>query len=120
MRNSSTFLRFLHLTQAITSQWKNSNLDLTALRLLEIVAIAHYQGKPLTVTDAMSLGFIASPATLHRKLDQLREAGFIKLSFEGKNRRTKFIIPTSNTGEYFEQMGDALVLASTSDSPLHK
>ncbi len=120
MRNSSTFLRFLHLTQAIASQWGNSKLDLTALRLLEIVAVTHYQGKPLTVTDAMSLGFIASPATLHRKLDQLRETGFINLAFEGKNRRTKFIIPTSSAGKYFEQMGDALVLASTSHSPFHK
>jgi DNA-binding MarR family transcriptional regulator len=111
MVQSPPFLRFLHLTQAIAGEWTASNLDFTALRLLETVAIAHDQGKSMTVTEGMNLAFIASPATLHRKLDQLREAGFIEFVFEGKNRRTKFLIPTDSAGKYFEKMGKALTSA---------
>jgi DNA-binding MarR family transcriptional regulator len=61
----------------------------------------------------MNLGSIASPATLHRKLDALREAGFIEFVFEGKNRRTKYLVPTSNADKYFDKLGDALVIAIT-------
>ena len=42
----------------------------------------------------MTLNNIVSPATLHRKLDELREGGLIEQSFEGKNRRTKYLVPT--------------------------
>jgi DNA-binding MarR family transcriptional regulator len=34
---------------------------------------------------------IASPATLHRKLDELLELGLIQHEHEGKNRRTKYL-----------------------------
>ena len=111
MSSRPIFLRFLHLTQAISGEWTASNLDFTALRLLEELAIAHSQGESMTVTEAMNLGFIASPATLHRKLDQLREAGYIDFSFKGTNRRTKFLAPTEIAEKYFEHMGKALLTA---------
>jgi DNA-binding MarR family transcriptional regulator len=111
MSSRPIFLRFLHLTQAISGEWTASNLDFTALRLLEELAIAHSQGESMTVTEAMNLGFIASPATLHRKLDQLREAGYIDFSFKGTNRRTKFLAPTEIAEKYFENMGKALLTA---------
>ena len=48
---------------------------------------------------------IASPATLHRKLDELREGGLIEQTFEGKNRRTKYLCPTPQAEKYFSQVG---------------
>jgi len=113
MVKSPPFLRFLHLTQAIAGEGTASTLDFTALRLLETLAIAHAHGESMTVTEAMNLDSIASPATLHRKLDALREAGFIEFVFEGKNRRTKYLVPTSNADRYFDKLGDALVIAIT-------
>ena len=73
-----TYLRFLALAQAITAPASNAvHVNLLSQRLLEVIALRHNQGEPMTVTDAMSLSKIASPATLHRKLDQLRETGLI-------------------------------------------
>jgi len=109
MANSPVYLRFLNLSQAIASEFEG--LDLTALRLLETIAVAHTQGKPLTVTDAMSLSAIASPATLHRKIDALREAGLIDQIFEGTNRRTKYLAPTKAAAKYFDSMGKAMTTA---------
>jgi DNA-binding MarR family transcriptional regulator len=112
MSNSSAYLRFLNLAQAVNSQWAGADVDLVALRLLEAVAIAHTADAPLTVTQAMALSAIASPATLHRKLDQLRESGLIEQTFEGDNRRTKYLITTTAAAKYFDQLGKALVIAS--------
>jgi DNA-binding MarR family transcriptional regulator len=56
----------------------------------------------------MALNSIASPATIHRKLDQLRELGMIDTVFEGKNRRTKYLVPTQAAHEYFDQVGQVM------------
>ena len=84
MNNSSAYLRFLGLTQAVNSEWARTDIDLLALRLLEAITVAHAGNAPLTVSQAMALSAIASPATMQRKLNQLREAGLIEQTFEGK------------------------------------
>ncbi len=116
MNYSPIYLRFLNLTQAITGELAASNIDLTALRLLEAVAVAYAKGTPFTVTNAMELNTIASPATLHRKLDMLREAGLIDQVFEGTNRRTKYLSPTKAANQYFDRMGKALEQAAKQDA----
>ena len=104
----STFIRFLHLKEVLSGHHVDAEIDLTAQKLLEVASLRHADGKPLTVTDAMQLQGIASPATLHRKLSSLIELGYVQLVFEGKNRRTKFIHPTVKTNEYFDALGQVL------------
>ena len=105
MQNQSIYLRFLSLLHAIEGKGELPNLDLDAKRLLEVIGVQHSQGKPLTVSDAMAMTHIASPATIHRKLDVLREIGMIDTHFEGKNRRTKYLCPTPQAEKYFSQVG---------------
>ena len=81
MAKSSIYLRFLNLSHAASSNLVG--VDLLALRLLESIGVAHSNDKALTVTDAMSLRAIASPATMHRKLNDLLEAGLIEQAYEG-------------------------------------
>jgi DNA-binding MarR family transcriptional regulator len=59
----------------------------------------------------LRLNKIASPATLHRKLDELREAGLIQQVFEGKDRRTKYLVPTKEADAYFAKMSKAITSA---------
>lgn len=103
------YLRFLRLARAL-NQNKNivKDVDATAMLLLNEIAIQHLDDKPMTVTEAMTLSSIASPATIHRKLDELREAGLIEQIFEGTNRRTKFLIPTKLANAYFDKMSEAM------------
>lgn len=108
MANKQIYLRFLNLIHALDGGQNAPTMDLDAKKLLEVIAVQHSIEKPLTVTDAMALNTIASPATIHRKLDQLRELGMIDTVFEGKNRRTKFLVPTQAAHDYFEHVGQAM------------
>ncbi len=65
----------------------------------------------MTVTEVMASSNIASPATIHRKLDELRELGLIEQVFEGKNRRTKYLVPTKLANTYFEKMSEVMTNA---------
>ncbi len=102
------YLRFLTLLQTIEGKGELPDLDLDAKKLLETIAVRHAQGKPLTVTEAMAMAHIASPATVHRKLDMLREIGMIDTQFEGTNRRTKFLVPTPQANQYFQAHSKAM------------
>ena len=109
---SKLYLRFLRIARVLKANKKDmKDVDSTAMLLLNEIAIQHFDENPLTVSQAMQLTAIASPATIHRKLDELREAGFIDLIFEGKNRRTKYLIPTKEANEYFEKMSDSMLKA---------
>ena len=108
MNSKQIYLRFLNLIHALDGDENAPQMDLDAKKLLEVVSVRHDLGKPLTVTDAMALSQIASPATIHRKLDQLRELGMIDTVFEGKNRRTKYLVPTQAAHDYFDAVGRAM------------
>ena len=109
---SQLYLRFLRIARAVdTQKTLVKNIDSTALLLLNEIAVEHHNGKNITVTEAMLLSKIASPATIHRKLDELREVGLIEQVFEGKNRRTKYLIPTKEADSYFAKMSKAITNA---------
>ncbi len=94
MKTKQIYMRFLNLLHALEGGEHAPSMDLDAKKLLEFIAMRHEQHKPLTVTEAMALATIASPATIHRKMDQLRELCMIDTVFEGNNRRTKYLVPT--------------------------
>ena len=105
---SQLYLRFLHIAREVDIQKTPvKNIDSTALLLLNEIAVQHHDGKNITVTQAMLLSTIASPATIHRKLDELRAAGLIEQVFEGKNRRTKYLVPTKEADSFFAKMSKA-------------
>jgi DNA-binding MarR family transcriptional regulator len=104
------FIRFLNLKNALKVD--PADLDLTALRLLEICEMHSHTGQRLTVTQAMCLTQVASPATIHRKLTDLLEAGYLSFEYDGKNRRTKYLTPTSKSHDYFTKLGSVLKQSS--------
>ena len=109
---SQLYLRFLNFARAVDIQKTPvKNIDSTALLLLNEIAVQHYDGKNITVTQAMLLTNIASSATVHRKLDKLIEVSLIEQVFEGKNRRTKYLIPTKEAESYFAKMSKAITNA---------
>ena len=112
---SKLYLRYLRIARAVDILKKNSHsIDSTALQLLNEIAVQHFDGETLTVSQAIALKKIASPATLHRKLDELREAGLIEQVFEGKDRRTKYLVPTREADTYFTKMSNAMTSAVNS------
>ena len=108
---SQLYIRFLRIARGVNIQTPVKNIDSTALLLLNEIAVQHYDGKNITVTQAMLLTNIASPATVHRKLNELIEVSLIEQVFEGKNRRTKYLIPTKEAESYFAKMSKAITNA---------
>ena len=108
MSSKQVYMRFLSILHALEGRDEIPPMDLDAKKLLEVIAVRHEQQKPLTVTEAMALNNIASPATIHRKLDQLRDLGMVTTVFDGTNRRTKYLVPTDAAHSYFNSVGQAM------------
>ena len=111
MDSKQVYMRFLSILHALEGRDEVPPMDLDAKKLLEVIAVRHEHKQPLTVTEAMALSSIASPATIHRKLDQLRDMGMVTSVFDGNNRRTKYLIPTDAAHMYFASVGQAMTQA---------
>lgn len=79
-------------------------IDHSSRFLLDNIVLEHKFSKSLTVTEAMSLRSVGSPATVNRKLDELRKFNLISYEFRNNNRRTKFLIPTHTAIEYYKKL----------------
>jgi Fe2+ or Zn2+ uptake regulation protein len=103
MKNKNLYLQFSNLQERMYSTGED-HIDLEARKILENIAWHYESGQALSVTEVMDLSHIASAATIHRKLDVLRELGLIKSIYVGDNRRTKYMAPTKLSNHYFERL----------------
>lgn len=95
MKEAREYFRFLSYSSGIFG-----GMDLTERVLLDIIAQLDDR---LTVTEAMSMTDVASSATIHRKINNLREAGWITLDYREGDRRTKYLTPTEKAwSEYIK------------------
>ena len=83
---------------------KYPGLGATHLHLLERIGIRDGENNPLTVTEAMKLDAVASPATIHRLMDDLEFIGLIKKFHAKGNIRTKYLILGKNGWRYFRKV----------------
>ena len=98
------YFKFLALIEEPTVLLKVSR---DALALLDVIASCA-EHDPLSVTEAMTLASIASPATIHRKLDELVAANLVTHEYRDNNRRTKYLMPTKRAWEHYEHQSFAI------------
>ena len=98
------YFKFLALIEEPTVLLKVSR---DALALLDVIASCA-DHEPLAVTEAMTLSHIASPATIHRKLNELVAAGLVTHEYRDNNRRTKYLMPTKRAWEHYEHQSFAI------------
>ena len=112
---ANVYLKFLQNIAALEAiQLKQNELSPTAILLLNEIAVKDFEDQPLKVTQAMGFNALGSPANLHRKLDELLDAGMISFSYNGNNRRTKYITLTQTAFDYFQTKSKAMVQAVNS------
>ena len=87
---------------------KELDIDLTARELLDRIAMACAAGHPMKVSRVMSIKSVASPATLHRKLEDLLDAGLVFHKQTMKNRRTKYVMLTTKAEKHFKELGECM------------
>lgn len=106
--NILTFMRYLDQALLIEAHAPLTQLDAVERQLLEIIVSRWSQGQTMTVREVMDLQRIGSPATMHRKLAHLRQAGFVQALVDEDDTRIKHLHPGEPALAYFSAMGSAL------------
>jgi len=86
-------------------------LDAVSLAMLKAFALHWASGEPLTVLKAMVMLPEISTTTAHRRLKELRKAGFIDLVLDQKDNRIKYVVSTKLSDTYFAALGKAMIKA---------
>ena len=94
MKNRETFFQLLAAIDGVKNKHHALAPDIDAQLLLMRIAMAHHHKAPLNVSQAMNLRQIGSPA--------------MALVFEGNNRRTKYLEPSSKAYAIIDAMADAV------------
>ena len=77
---NNSYMRFLRsVTSLEPHNHKHEDLSPTAILLLNKIAVKNFEEQPLTVTQAMGFNALGSAANLHRKINELLDAGMISL-----------------------------------------
>jgi len=108
MKKTNAYFNFIELVKGLNSVGSLVNIDPEAKLLLDEIAVHENRNTPLTVSELMALDAIASPATIHRKLNALLEQELVEVQFEGNNRRTKYLVVSSKGNKYFSQLSVAM------------
>ena len=76
-----------------------------------LIGMAHFDKRSLTVTDVLALSELASPATLHCRLKELRNWEFVEI-VPGDDNRFKFLKPSALANDYFKAVDRCLKKAA--------
>lgn len=97
------YCEFLRLRNEIGKTYLSSKLDIACLQLLDLIVIAMYEKKELSVSNALALSEVGSPATIHKKLQLLRDFDLINASFT-TDKRTKVLKLTDKAQTYYNEI----------------
>ena len=109
VKQPNYYLRFVNLVQGLMVDKRLINIEPTTRQLLDEIALQHSSQTPMTVSRLMSLDHIASPATLHRKMQALIENGLIELSVDKENKRTKFVLLSKRGSRHFDALSELML-----------
>ncbi|MFZ2737048.1 MAG: hypothetical protein WBI20_05835 [Burkholderiaceae bacterium] len=106
--SAATYSRFLNLVQALRDRPQSLQLDPLEERLLNQMVALWSRGQKVTVVEAMNMSPDASAATVHRRLKILYDKGVLALEGSSTDNRVRYIVPTSATRKYLDQLGQCL------------
>jgi DNA-binding MarR family transcriptional regulator len=102
-------------------QSMQTSVDPVEEQMLNSLGALWYEGKKVTVLEAMALLPDISATTLHRRLKTLRTKGFISMDMDDVDNRVKYVVPTPMADEYFAKLSKSLDEAGKEfdQRPLH-
>jgi predicted transcriptional regulator len=108
VKHSESYLKFIHLSQALRALPGLPELDPIEERLLNSLASAWFSEKEATVLETMRTTPDMSPSTVHRRLKTLRKKGLINFDIDVVDNRIKYIVKTDITDQYFAHLGKCM------------
>jgi len=110
------YFRFLNFSHAIRQEGALAEVDAVDQRLLEFVGAAEHRGERLSVTGAMAFKAAGSPATVYRRLQRLRDRGWVEVCTSPDDPRAKLVTLSPRARDYFARLAAALRLADGGSS----
>jgi hypothetical protein len=104
----SAYLKFLELVSAVEAMPSIGDVDANEKALFDALCLAWSQGNPFSVRAAINQSNLGSPATLHKRLQQLIAKDLIVAEFEGQDRRTKYLRPSEKGLLYIEWLSSKM------------
>jgi hypothetical protein len=80
--------------------------------LLITITQAWHADTPLPVRKLLIREALGSPATIHKRIHQLHEAGLVSLDAVASDARVKLVVPTDHALRYLAEKGKAVQLAN--------
>lgn len=100
------YCEFLKLKNEISKAYLLDKLDIACLQLLDLIVIATHDKQDLSVSMALALSEVGSPATIHKKLQILRDFDLVDASFT-TDKRTKVLKLTDKAQAYYDEITNA-------------
>jgi len=71
--------------------------------LLAVIGTAWQADKPLAVRKLLIREELGSPATIHKRIHQLKDAGFVSFEGQAGDSRVRLVVPTEQALRYFAE-----------------
>jgi hypothetical protein len=101
------YFQFIEAFHLLKKSPQFSELDHLETELLNCISLHWHQGKPLLVKEAISLENSGSRATLHARIKNLRQKGYIDFHSDIDGRK-KVIKPTILAMSFFASVSNLL------------
>jgi DNA-binding MarR family transcriptional regulator len=95
--------KYHKLAESVDAQPSFKGLDPVQIEILMAIGTSRLNDQMLTVSNILEMTELASPATLHGRLKELRTRGFIEI-VSGQDNRFKFLQPSDLANEYFNAL----------------
>ena len=102
------YFRFLTRAQSLDKQQGVAALVPSEAHLLQEVVLRDFERRAFTVSEALAMKHLGSPATLHKRLLRLRAAGLLSYKKDVTDHRTKYLIATPLAMQHYERMGEVM------------
>ncbi|HQT81311.1 MAG: hypothetical protein B7Z60_00770 [Ferrovum sp. 37-45-19] len=106
-----SLFHFYTMTKELEAQAPYHDIDSVGKEILFMIGHACQHNQLIRVTDILKQQNLASSATLHARLKQLRERGLIDI-LPGADNRFKYLQPSSLALSYFNQLDKYLKKSS--------
>ena len=102
------FFRFQQIVQSLKTLPSLQDLTPEHEALLNLVGAYWHAGDTLSVRQAMRSEHLGSPATIHKRLQYLRNLGLIDLQTSEQDSRKRMIVPTAEAISFFSGQAKAI------------